>query len=77
LIASSELLLLINGFLAAVILVTLIAVCFGLWKVRQGWLVLQTIQTIHNELVQTIAAVDAKAQDCSLRLDHIKLKNPI
>lgn len=64
-------LLLINGFLAAMILLVLVIVAAGLWKVYQGRALLQGIQEVHNGLTDSIAKVDAKAQEALLRLDQI------
>lgn len=61
----------INGFLAAVIFGVSIAVAFGLWKVRQGWQIFQGIQETHNQLVESVSKIDAKAQEALLRLDQI------
>lgn len=74
--------LLANGFLAAVILLVLIVASFGAWKVIQGWKTLLAIQEVHNSLVDSISKVDAKAQEALLRLDHVnnilgpKMKGP-
>ena len=62
------------GILIAAIAGVAGAAVFALKRIKQGREILKSIQEVHNGLTETIAAVDAKAQDCSLRLDTLKLK---
>ena len=53
-----------------IILVAILA-GYGLWWLLQGRKFLHGIQTVHNELVESMAKVDAKVQDALLRIDVI------
>ena len=59
------------------ILLVLIIAGLGLWMIFHGWNLVQEINKSHNNLVESIAKIDEKAQTALLTLDHIKLKNPI
>lgn len=73
-IASAELnewLLILNGFLAALLLMTVGGVVWGLWKVIQGRKLLQSINEVHNNLAASVSKVDQKVQEALLRIDHL------
>lgn len=66
-----ELILVINGFVIAVVCGILGVAIYALRLVRKGQDLLKTISEVHNAQAEIIAEVDKKASEANLRLDHI------
>jgi len=72
-----EFVLFLNGLLVAAMICVGAATVYALRRIKQGRAILTGIQEVHNDLTSSIATIDAKAQECSLRLDLFKQKGQL
>lgn len=69
-----DFLLVANGIILALMAGLVGAAVYALKSVRQGRQMLTEINTVHNELVESVSKIDSKAQEALLRLDHLQNK---